>query len=351
MQELERVQRLDDGALIERLTHSVRGDRKLSVRMLIEMGEVQARGLHRDLGFTTMFEYATKKLGMSESEAALRMRVAKLGRACPVALELLERCEVNLSTLAMLAPVLTADNLELLYEARHKTKEQVFQLLARRAPKPDVPDRVRKLPSTRPSARAPRAKPPAVVPLAPTPSQPAAAEPARETFRHKITFSAGQHVRDLLDEAQNLLRARHPDGDLESIFEQALELLVAREKKRQFGQTDKPRTEPQARPKHSRYIPRHVRREVYARDAGQCCFVGPDGRRCSARGRLEYDHSLKPYGRGGLTSAANLRLLCAAHNALLAEREYGPAFMRACIRSEQITKQRSTTDRRPPNQT
>jgi len=162
MQELERVQRLGDDVLIERLTHSVRGDRQLTVRMLIEMAEVQARGLFRDLGFSKMFLYATKKLGMSEGEAALRLRVAKLGREFPLALELLGRGEVNLSTLSMLSPLLKADNLELLYEARGKTKQQVFELIAKHAPKPDVPDLVRKLPASRPSARAaqPRAKPP-----------------------------------------------------------------------------------------------------------------------------------------------------------------------------------------------
>ena len=91
MHELERVQQLGDDALIERLTHSVKADRQLTVRMLIEMGEVDARGLFRDLGFSSMFEYATRKLGMSEGEAALRLRVARLGRAFPVALELLGR--------------------------------------------------------------------------------------------------------------------------------------------------------------------------------------------------------------------------------------------------------------------
>src|SRR5262245_40432651 len=105
MQELERVQCLGDAVLIERLRRSVGSDRQLSVRMLIEMGEVQARGLFRDLGFSTMFLYATRKLGMSDSEAGLRLRVAKLGREFPIALELLARGELNLSTLSKLARV------------------------------------------------------------------------------------------------------------------------------------------------------------------------------------------------------------------------------------------------------
>src|SRR6266581_8245383 len=56
MLELERVQQLGDSVLIEQLTRSAKGDRQLTVRLLAEMGEVQARGLFRDLGFPTMFE-------------------------------------------------------------------------------------------------------------------------------------------------------------------------------------------------------------------------------------------------------------------------------------------------------
>ena len=163
MQELERVQRLGDDLLIERLTQSVRADRQISVRMLIELGEVQARGLFRDHGFSSMFLYATRKLGMSESEAGLRLRVAKLGREFPVALELLGRGEVNLSTLSILTGVLKANNLQLLDEARGKTKEQVFEVIARHAPKPNAPDLVRRV-HRRDRVREPRTHPPRLRP-------------------------------------------------------------------------------------------------------------------------------------------------------------------------------------------
>lgn len=44
-------------------------------RQHTELGEVQSRGLFRDLGFSTMFDYATRQLGMSEAEASLRLRL------------------------------------------------------------------------------------------------------------------------------------------------------------------------------------------------------------------------------------------------------------------------------------
>ena len=83
MHTFETIQQLADDALIQGLTHSVKGDRQLAARMLFEMGELEARGLFRDLGCFSMFEYATKKLGMSESEAGLRLRVVSSVARCP----------------------------------------------------------------------------------------------------------------------------------------------------------------------------------------------------------------------------------------------------------------------------
>ena len=343
MLELERVQQLGDAVLIERLTLSAKADRQLTVRLLAEMGEVHARGLFRDLGFSTMFEYATRKLGMSEAEAALRLRAAKLARSFPVALEMLARSELNLTTLSLLAPVLTADTLELLEQARFKSKQQVLELLVQHTPKPDVPDSIRRLPPPRPSARAPQLQP-ASQPLSPLAAAGTVAPaPSRTTSgdvvplspeRHKISFSASQRVRELLEQARDLRRHRYPSGDLEPLFEHALELLIAHEKKRQCGQTATPRAQPTAAAAKpdSRYIPRALRRQVWARDGGQCRFIAPDGDRCQARSRLEFHHVVA-FARGGPTREDNIVLLCRAHNALMAEREYGRSLVQARIAS------------------
>ena len=69
-----------------------------------------------------------------------------------------------------------------------------------------------------------------------------------------------------------------------------------------------------------------VRREVFARDAEQCTYVGPDGDRCPARGYLELGH-VHPKARGGTETAANLRVRCSAHNALYAEQVFGRAHV------------------------
>jgi hypothetical protein len=74
-------------------------------------------------------------------------------------------------------------------------------------------------------------------------------------------------------------------------------------------------------------VPKAIQRQIFFRDGNQCNFVSDDGRRCSERGRLQVDHIL-PVAKGGDDRAENLRLLCAPHNQLMAERHFGKDFMR-----------------------
>ncbi|MDD3642947.1 MAG: HNH endonuclease signature motif containing protein [Candidatus Krumholzibacteria bacterium] len=75
-----------------------------------------------------------------------------------------------------------------------------------------------------------------------------------------------------------------------------------------------------------RHIPVKIRDEVWRRDGGRCAFVSASGRRCGSTWDLEVDH-IVPLARGGDASPGNLRLLCAGHNRLEAERVYGREHM------------------------
>lgn len=77
---------------------------------------------------------------------------------------------------------------------------------------------------------------------------------------------------------------------------------------------------------NSRHIPAAVKREVWARDAGRCAFIGTRGR-CAERGFLELHHVV-PFADGGASDATNLQLRCRAHNAYEAEQWFGPSIVR-----------------------
>ena len=72
-----------------------------------------------------------------------------------------------------------------------------------------------------------------------------------------------------------------------------------------------------------RHIPAAVRRHIWQRDGGRCCYRDPlSGRRCTSSHLLQIDHLL-PVAQGGGPEPSNLVLRCFAHHRM--RHGYGPA--------------------------
>jgi hypothetical protein len=110
---------------------------------------------------------------------------------------MIARAEIHLSGLLRLSAHLTAENhLEVLAEAKHKTLKEIDVIVARLAPKPDVPSSVRALPRARAAATAESLDLFATAAAAPAGSSPPAARaPAKAFISCKpstlIAFGAG----------------------------------------------------------------------------------------------------------------------------------------------------------------
>jgi len=439
MRDIELVKQLSDTEVVLMLQSSILDDRETTAQMLVHLGEMDVRGLFRGEGYSSLFEYCVRTLHMSDAEAWLRIRAARFVRSFPVVLEMVARGELHLTAISLLAPVVTAESIELLTLARHKTKSEVQELIATLFPRPDVRSEVRKLPAqhepilqnrsaTRGSAQV-HSEPllanlanetallcPDTVGLsAASQSNPVSRDsvlnigalvradddqpahslpelrPATSRLRstsvqvplsearYKIQFTASKRTNDKLEVSKALMRREVPNGDLEYIVEQALDLLIADRKRKMFGFTKQPRAKSGSRARRvrrpsqigarheaseiilavtaqgptgrdaavvgspqsptvsdtsvgdtplsegnasSRYLPRDLRRRVYERDQGRCRFVGPAGNRCRAREYLEFHHVI-PFARGGAPTVENIELRCRAHNAFEAERDYG----------------------------
>jgi hypothetical protein len=142
-----RVAGLADAALLARLRLLLDRDGGLTAQLLIHLGEVDARKLYLRRAHGSLFAYCVEALHMSESEAFVRVAAARVAREYPVVLSMLAKRELHLTAVRLLGPHMTKENhREVLRAARFKSKRQIEALLAARAAKPDVPDRVRKLP-------------------------------------------------------------------------------------------------------------------------------------------------------------------------------------------------------------
>ena len=140
----------DDDALLDRLSRLLGQSRRVESELVAVIAEVDARRLYAREASPSMFAYCTQILRLSEAEAYLRIEVARASREFPVLLEMLGDGRLHLSGIAKLVPHLTRENIDLLLErATHKSKQQIEELIAEIAPRPDVSSVIRKLPQSR----------------------------------------------------------------------------------------------------------------------------------------------------------------------------------------------------------
>jgi hypothetical protein len=262
---------LSDDELIERVKDLATCERRASAALVRSLVELDSRSLYLREGCPSLFAYCTHVLHLSEGSAYNRIETARAARRYPEVLAALERGDVTLTAVRLLAPHFTsANHLDLLAAARHRSKQQIQELIA----------------SLSPHLRA-----------------------ASVVHLH-LTLTLETHEK--LRRAQALARHAVPDGDLGLVLDRALTLLIDDIERRRFASVSAPRPGPRKRNGRGRHIPAAVRRAVSQRDEGRCAFVGRAGR-CRETAFLEFHH-VTPYAAGGATTADNIELRCRAHN-------------------------------------
>ncbi|WP_146651478.1 HNH endonuclease [Labilithrix luteola] len=318
---------LSNEAILVDLRSFVGVERQSLARMIVYLVEIEERRLHLELACSSMFDFCTRRLGFSEGEAFRRLTAARLVRRLPVLLDAIASGQIHLSSLVLLRDALTEENVdEIVAAASGKTKREVEELVARMAPKPDVRASIRKLPERRPSSSAASSQEPFTTASQSSPPQ----LKALAERRYRVQLTANEALRDKLELARALMSHQNPSGDLATIVERAVELLIEKLSKEKLGTSSRARgRKPSA--KHG-YVTRAARREAFERDGMQCSFVGENGGRCPARSFLELDH-VTPRALGGSGEAENLRVFCRAHNHDAAERVFGRAHVEARVRT------------------
>jgi hypothetical protein len=310
------LQALTDDELVHGLRALEARGRATVAEILAHLVEMSRRRLHLRLGYSSLYEYCRSALGLSEDEAYRRMTAAQVAEALPEVLGLVRDGQITLTTLTMLKRHLRYDNAEeLLQLASGQSKRQLERVLAARFPecaRDDVLARGRARPTGAASWRL-------------------------EVEIDETTWA-------LLERALDLLSHVNPERRLGPVLQRALGGLVEqlekqRRAKRSSGAqgsaaqgahipsdtppSDAPPSRAGARPT----IPRPMKRAIFERDGERCTFVGRDGRRCEGTWQLELDHRV-PWALSREHSATDLRVLCRAHNRLLAEEWFG---RQACV--------------------
>jgi hypothetical protein len=205
--------RMSDEALVAESKRVAEVERRSMAELLTLLIEIERRGVHLALGHSSLFGYCTRALRLSEQAAYSRITAARAARRFPILLELLADGALTLSSLGLLAPHLTDENVDpLLDAARYKSTRDVERLIACLHPQPDIATSLRAAP-VRPAA-------PIITPaesplLDGAPQEPAVAVPVPST----ASPTSGAIATDprATCAATILLEAHHRSGDARQV--------------------------------------------------------------------------------------------------------------------------------------
>ena len=150
MQQLYTLNHLSDDDLVDATVRAVRDSQRSTAHLLAHLAEIDRRRLYLAKAKPSMFQYAVDVLGLSEAAAYNRIAAARAARQYPKIFELVAQGALHLSAVKLIQPHLTAENHdELLALVSHKSTRAVERELARRFPKPDAAQILRRLPAPR----------------------------------------------------------------------------------------------------------------------------------------------------------------------------------------------------------
>src|SRR5689334_7699228 len=103
---------LADDVLLRGLAALVVQDRTTTANLLAHIAEVDFRRLYAPAGYSSMHAYCVERLGLSDDATWKRLQVARKARQLPVLYLALKEGRVHLTGLNLLAPYLTAENVD-----------------------------------------------------------------------------------------------------------------------------------------------------------------------------------------------------------------------------------------------
>jgi hypothetical protein len=269
--------------------------------IILYLSELDSRKAYRELGYSSLFTYCNEALGYSKGAAYRRVEAVRVFKTNPEVLKSIITGKLTLCSVAEISKVKEFEKKkELLKASEGKSKREVQVLTA--------------------------------VCLPPEKSM-------KDSIRVKVVKKENiplLHSCDLIDESSRPIITQYKfsmevDEEFMRLYKEAKELIGNLPARDVFmrcliefvgKRTTIKRDVKISEPKNSRFIPKATKVSVLQRDDKQCTFVSKNGRRCTERHGLEFDH-VEPYALGGTNGTDNLRLLCKAHNLLQAEKSFG----------------------------
>jgi len=263
---------IDQEKLLKRLDSLNDRERRLKIRVLLYLKEIDRRRLYLEWGYCSMFSFCTDHLGYSESTAVRRIKAERaLGRSKKV-ISLLLSGEMTVTGLSKIESICRPDNTDkILEQAAGRSCRELDLLRAKHNPQEPAPERVKpvfvktelKVKESSKSGRKITAN--------------AEGDSVLEE-KYRLDFSVSADSMKKINRAKELLSTKYPEGvKLETLLDALLDnYLEKNDPERRETARDDIKIDKSSR---SRYIPQKVRDFIYKRDGGRCSFVGRNGKR------------------------------------------------------------------------
>ncbi|MCM2277355.1 MAG: hypothetical protein NDJ89_04710 [Oligoflexia bacterium] len=311
--------------VLSELKSAVQQERECALRVLHLLQEVEADRHYLELGYPSLFEFATRELGYSFGAAMRRIQAMRLMKAMPEIEEKLQEGALSLCVASKTQSFFRQEDQKRKEEGQPRMSSAARREIVQSMLGASTRECEQKLAEISPESTLPR-------------------ERTRPLGGGKvlIQFLADEELLAKLDKLKGLTAHQNFDGRYDRLIELLADLALKKLEPNQrpeqarapenvqnannsiqpsasSSQTPTPSSAP-ARPR-TRYIPSSIKRAVHLRDRGQCSFIDrTSGRRCGSRHALQFDHFPIPFSRGGKSIPENLTLRCAAHNRYLAEK-------------------------------
>jgi hypothetical protein len=308
---------------------------------LVALAEFDRQRMWVQLGFSSLFDFLHRELGLSRGSAHYRKVAAQLVQRFPEVVEPLRSGKLCITVVLELAKVITPENrAEVLPKFFGLSKQEAKAVAVEIRPAEVVPrkEMVTALPvvSRTPVGRVQPVEPSRAVelganeptkeaslPMFASPERTESIEPLTSDLR-RLHMTVSKQFLDKLEAARKGQGHAQPGATAEKVLEAALDLLLAAQAKRRAeAKTPQQNPRPTKNPCH---VPAAVKRAVWTRDEGKCQWRLDSGGICGSTLRLEIDH-VPPLGRGGASTLDGCRLLCRVHNQYAARQVYGDDWM------------------------
>jgi hypothetical protein len=262
-------------------------ERRITALVLDHLEEIEARRVHLDMGYPSLFEFCRRELGYSEDQAQYRIDAMRGSRGMPEVRKAVEEGRISMTNLV---------------------KAKRFFSHEKKSGKPYSPEAKHVLlaqlegQSTRECERK-------LAELCPTLPPPEKTRPVAGQ-RTLISFTADERLMTDIEKIKRLWAHKNANFTFAELFTEITQTLL-----KKIDPENLPPVAPRINENsNTRHIPNKTRKFVWQRDEGKCTYLDPQSKRvCNSTHAIQIDH-LDPYSMGGTHDPENLRLLCRAHN-------------------------------------